>query len=404
MLRNLGFSAASNLSRFLASGVLFIVLAAFWPPELFGRFVFHNVLALMAAMAVDYGLSVKTMRDIADAHASAKSVLLAALRAQLWLLPLSGGIGVALWALGLVTHPVLFAFLWVGQALFALLNTAYGALRGLGRFDAEARIALLGNSAYFVIPLAIVWGGGGAEAVAGGMVAARLLQGAAAAFSLRSLGPRVPHGGYSAGRILRDARPYALESWTSALFQHTDSLIVRLILGEAALGLYQAGARFLAVAIILVQSLGNLAVPSLTRARSDGPAFRRALGRSGLAFAALGVICLFLLAVPGPPFVRLVYGNAYEAVGTLMPLFGLVALIRCLAAGQGMALLALGRQTERFYAVLAALALFVPAGLLGARFGVAGVVWAGAAAAAFLGGLYWWRLRNAMPTAAVRRR
>ena len=71
MLRSLGFSAFSNFSRFLASGVLFIALAALWLPDMFGRFVFHHVLALVAAMVVDYGLALRTMREVAHAPRAA---------------------------------------------------------------------------------------------------------------------------------------------------------------------------------------------------------------------------------------------------------------------------------------------------------------------------------------------
>lgn len=401
MLRSFGFSAFSNFSRFLASGVLFIALAASWPPDLFGRFVFHHVLALVAAMVVDYGLALRTMREVAHAPRAARPVLRATLTAQSLLVPLSGLLGLAFWVAGLIEEPALFALLWLAHVLFNLVNTVYGVCRGIGRHDVEARIALVGNVLLCALPLSIAWTGGGPEAVAAAMVTARLLQVLAVAAHLRVLPEAAEPARESAGRVLRDARAYAVESWVSALFQNADSLIVRLMLGEAALGIYQAGARFMTIAIILAQTVGNLLVPSLTAALAAGRAFRRAAQRTTFLLAALGLASFAGLAILGGPVADLLYGDAYAGVAALMPLFGVVACLRCIAAGQGFVLLALNQQAYRFVAVLAALGVFVAAGPVGAVSGVSGVIWANALAVAALLALYGWRVAISLPPSGV---
>lgn len=401
MLRSLGFSAFSNFSRFLASGVLFIALAALWLPDMFGRFVFHHVLALVAAMVVDYGLALRTMREVAHAPRAARSVLRSTLAAQLLLVPLSGLLGVGFWTAGLIEEPALFALLWLAHVLFNFVNTGYGACRGLGRHDVEARIALVGNVFLCVLPLAVAWTEFGPEAVAAAMVTARLLQALATAAHLSVLPAAAGPARESARRVLRHARVYALENWVSALFQNADSLIVRLMLGEAALGIYQAGARFMTIAIILAQSVGNLLVPSLTAALADRRAFRRSARRTTMVLGGLGLASFAGLALLGGPVADLLYGEAYAGVAQLMPLFGVVACLRCIAASQGFVLLALDQQAYRFLAVLGALGVFLAAGPAGAMLGVSGVIWANALSVAALLALYRWRAALSLPPSDV---
>src|SRR5690606_15662485 len=89
------------------------------------------------------------------------------------------------------------------------------------------------------------------------------------------------------------------------------------------------------------------------------PQFRRAAQRATVPLTALVLVRLAGPALLGGPVAALVSGEAYAGVAALMPLAGVVALLRCVAASQGFVLLALNQQAYRFMAVLGALGVFV---------------------------------------------
>src|SRR5690606_26758956 len=169
---------------------------------------------------------------------------------------------------------------------------------------------------------ALIWPSPHRPAVA--MAIARLLQLASGLW----LGRSFPVGAgdrQTATSAAVAALPYAAEAVLSGLLLQADVIVVAMLLGDAAAGLYQAGSRLVLLALLFAQAVANVTVPSL--AAGGGNAVYRPTRRMLTLYGAAGFL---LLTLAGDRLAAALYGPAYAALGPVMPLFGLVILARCL--------------------------------------------------------------------------
>ena len=399
-LGSIALAGASQLARLLATAVLFILLARLWPPAQFGQFALLNALAMLLGLIAGFGFPTLLMRQVGLDRASVRARFATALRVQTVLAVPCGLLAAGLVLVGAVEDGILFAALLAAALLFQATETLHGAFRGLGRFEAEAGAAAVGNLLFFLLPgaAALTWPSPHPAAVA--MAIARLLQLAIALW----LGRRFPAGAgdrQTATAAAIAALPYAAEAVLAGLLLQADVIVVAMLLGDAAAGLYQAGSRLVLLALLFAQAVANATVPSLAAGLADGGgnAVYRPVRRILALYGAAGFL---LLALAGDVVVAALYGPAYAALGPVMPLFGLVILARCLAAGPGILLIAAGEQAAR--AALGAatgllyLALAVPAAL---GLGIGGVALANAGTMALLGLLYHRRVRARLGAGAA---
>ena len=382
-------SFVSHGARFLANAVLLMVLARLWGPAPFGGFAYATAVAALLGLVCGWGLSQKTTRDVAADPARAGALVRSAVAAQCLLAPALlvavlavGGFGIGP-PRGLLL-PLFGAFVGLNVA-----ETAAAACRGMGRFDAEARASTFGNGVFFGAGVVAALVFPGQEAVALAMFAGRLAHAAGAFLVLRAVTGAPGSPGVAALTTLRAGAVYAGESVATGAFLQIDTVVVKLLLGEAAAGAYQAGVRLVVVALVAAQALAGFFVPSLVARLGDRAAFAREARRVFAAFAGLGCAFLLAFAAWGDGIVHAVYGSEYTRTAALSPLLGLLVCLRCLAAGAGIVLLAAGAQTWRLLATLVAIGAYLAAAaIVGPRLGLDGLVAVNVGALAVLLGLY----------------
>jgi O-antigen/teichoic acid export membrane protein len=149
--------------------------------------------------------------------------------------------------------------------------------------------------------------------------------------------------------------------------------------GEAELGIYTALAHLTVAGNMVMQALGQSAIPRLAQhhAAGDGGAFRRLLLRLlGIGLVA-GMTGLLLVAVAGAPLLRLLYTEEYAGnVGTLGLLMA-AAAISYLAAflGDAMTVFRVFR-TQLLLSALVTLVMAAACCLWVPRYGLHGAAWA----------------------------
>src|SRR3546814_11550788 len=85
---------------------------------------------------------------------------------------------------------------------------------------------------------------------------------------------------------LRGGAVFAAESVVAGAYLQIDTVLVKLVLGDAAAGAYQAGLRFVVVWLVFAQSMGGIFIPALVAPIGAPTAFAAAARRAVLAFAA----------------------------------------------------------------------------------------------------------------------
>ena len=385
----LSLSLLSHGMRFLANAVLLIVLARLWAPAAFGTFAYANAVAVLLGLVAGWGLVQKAMRDTAVAPAGAGAAVRGAVLAQAALLPACVAAAALLAWIGQGPDAHLLLPLFGACVALNLAETAAAACRGIGRFDAEAQASVVGNGVYFAAGAGTALASGDLTAVAWAMFAGRVVHALAGFAILHRAGidPRASPGGPVDS--LRGGAVFAGEAILIGAFLQIDTVLVKLLLGDAAAGSYQAGIRFVVVALVVAQALAGMFVPVLVARLADRAAFGRLARRVVLTFALFGGACLLLFGIWGGQVTLAVYGADYAATARLAPLFGALVFLRCLAAGMGIVLMAAGEQAWRLVATLAALLSYLAgAAVIGAGLGLDGLVAANLAAVSILFVLY----------------
>lgn len=152
---------------------------------------------------------------------------------------------------------------------------------------------------------------------------------------------------------------YGMDVGVATAFVYLDAVLLGIVLNFESVGVYQAGARFYQGAALLPPIFAGVFLPRLARAVGDRAIFeslvRKLYWSSGVTAVLIAIG--FSLSVFG---IHLIYPDPSLAlVGVLMPWFGLLVLIRFIAASQGITVTALGGQMVRAKLFLVALLIMV---------------------------------------------
>lgn len=162
-----------------------------------------------------------------------------------------------------------------------------------------------------------------------------------------------------------------------------DYVIVGRLLGAEELGLYALAFRLPELAVLSVFSIVSaVAFPVYRRASHDPDRLRRgyltAVRLQGVYGAAAGVG----IAVLAPALVLVILGPQWEASAVPLTALGLYAALRSLGVGAQDVYKAIGRPGLAVWTSLLRLVVLVPVLVWATRWGIAGVAWAQAVAAA----------------------
>jgi O-antigen/teichoic acid export membrane protein len=234
----------------------------------------------------------------------------------------------------------------------------FAAFWGWERMHLESIATWLQEGSYLAGTLVVVSNGGGVDGVLACYLGSRAV-GAMSGWLLASrwlgtaLLPR-PHGKFLTA-VLRQSPPFAADDLLSMAYVRADSLLLGLMKGQAAVGLYQAGTNLVLNCNVLARMLNNALYPRMSRCWPDQ------LDR----LRRLRVASLRLLAVVGLPIsvaallladrlIPAVYGDGFGAAVFCFQLLALVIPLRMLGHTLGTTLTAADAQTWRTWGVTAA--------------------------------------------------
>lgn len=368
MKRNFAYTAVSVGSRLLVGLLLFLLLARLWGPAQFGLFSFVFSFSALLVLLVDFGFALYLLREVAASPADAARLIAEALRAKLVLMLMATGLLVGT---GLVIGPValppaLLAPLFLAALAMSFADFFVAPLRALGRYDLEAGLVTLANGLQFALAGTVAWQGGSPMAVGWAMLLARLAYLALALGATRRVVPQLRLGApVAAGpwATLRRAWPYGVDGMLVTAWNQLDVVVVRVLFGLQAVGLYSAGQKIVLGIGALAPVVGNVMIPRMSRLAATGaPAFWSTAAKTAATMACIGAAFGLPLMFFAQPLADLMFGQSYEGLAGLLPLFGGVLLLRYVAASAGVVITAAGFQARRVVVQLAGLA--VVAGLL----------------------------------------
>lgn len=412
MKSNFAFTALTVSSRLLVGFLLFLLLARLWGPTQFGQFTFVFSVCALLVLIVDFGFSVYLLREIAARREQAGALVADALSAKLLLVIACATVSLAVAVLAgpNVIPPALLLPMLLAALSMSFADFFVAPLRALGLFKAECALVVLANLLQFALAGGVAWRGGGVVEVAWTMVVSRLAFVALAGSFLRRVLPdlkrRRPSLRPRQG-ILKLVLPYGLDGALTVAWTQLDVVLVRLLFGQQAVGLYGAGQKVVLGVGALAPVVGNVMIPRMaalaaTRSRD----FWTAAGQAAALLVGIGLVFAVPMMLLSSQLVALFFGPAYRDLADLLPMFGIVLLVRYAGAGAGVAITAAGLQARRVIAQvvgLCAVGLLVPMiPILGLGLrGFIGVYVAGLSTMAIGYGWWLWRLARDYDTRSL---
>ncbi len=327
---SLGRTVGRQTLRLLAGSVsarsldlaFYFLLARTLGVEPFGRFTFALSFTLLFNAIGDLGISTVFTREVARAPERTRELLppCLALKLALAVLVLPAVILAAGMGPGGRESIALVVPIVIGMLVNSTALLFDGLLRASGRAGRSGLNLTAQSVTALLVGLALLGAHAGPLAGALAYLAGSLARVTSAAWWSRDLWLARPAVGASAARhafgnpwaLLREAAPLALSAIFIALYFRIDSVILRAVQGERAVGLYGGIYRMFETVGLLGATFRSVLFPAMSRA-ADDPS--RSLGvlcrksfRIQLVFT-IGVAVFF--AFEAPEIVRLVLGPAY---------------------------------------------------------------------------------------------
>lgn len=341
MVHNFGWLVADKFARLLLSVWIGFVVARYLGPAQFGAYSYALAVVTIGLLLAEGGLEAVVKREILrepgrEATLLAEAGLLrlaigALLYSGLWL-ALAAGWEPAherglLAVLGLMFfQPALFVpDLWFQARLESRVSvTSQTAALVAG---ATARLVLV---AWHAPLIAFAWAAVIEVALAGGLLWWRARR--------RGLGLAVASGlAANVRRLWGDAWPLLASGLAVAIYMRIDTVMLRQMAGEAAVGQYAAAVKFTEVWLFVPGALAVSALPELVRARAAGAeAYARRLAQ----YCNVSTLLAYALAVPtallAPWLIRLAYGPAYAEAAPVLVVHAWVLVFAALGVARGL--------------------------------------------------------------------
>ena len=166
--------------------------------------------------------------------------------------------------------------------------------------------------------------------------------------------------------MLRAGAPFLAISALWMLAFHVDKVMIHEMMDDEAVGYYNAAYRLFEVLIALPLLLGQALYPAFSEqvGLKDLDGLRTLYARTARAFFAVGVPICVGVAMAGPLFLPLLFGDKYAPAGSTLAIFGGILWLWFFSTTGGWMLTALNRLRLVFLANVGSLAVNVGANLV----------------------------------------
>lgn len=195
-----------------------------------------------------------------------------------------------------------------------------------------------------------------------GLTAGAAVGAAVRARGLRRLGVAGGRAGRSAVDLAREALPFAGFTIFTTLYLRVDVVLLSLLATQRELGLYQPPVRFATALIILPDALASILLGRAARS-PEGSDVKRHQERLLAVGVPIGLALVALCAGAGRPVLGALYGAEFREAWLALTLLAATVPVALVAAVNGNALTARGRQRDRVVCLAAASVVAVAAGV-----------------------------------------
>ncbi|HEV8481144.1 MAG TPA: oligosaccharide flippase family protein [Candidatus Eisenbacteria bacterium] len=374
---NAGLLAVSNvLVRGLGMGMM-IVLARYLGPAHYGTYQRAEAFVYLFSIVVNLGLDMILTREVAKHRARASEYFsgilvckaitgLIAYAIILSVAQARGYSGDLMWAIRI------FGFILL---LNSLSETCGAVIQGVQEMRFIALAHLAAQVVFLSVGLASVLTHRSLHWILGALALGAMTQLVFSSLVLRrSFHVRWSFPGFATVRfLLRESLPLALAASFVLVYQQIDAVMLGEYKGDAEVGLYKAGAKFLLIFSVIRDALMVSIYPVFASLAKSEPGRLSALlskvVRYQLGIGFYFILCFVLLSRLAP----VLLGPEFHHSAAMLPILGWILLPQTISIACGRALIASGRQNRLLISTSTSLGVNIGLNLMWIpRFGILG--------------------------------
>jgi len=343
---------ASTILRFINSVLLLVVLARVWGPEQFGIFMYTFTMAGIIVILIDYGFNLQLVKDVAKNNHDVHRLTCQALSIKTFLTTavLILGVPIVISVKAFEGYRLLIILILLSNIL-----NSYGLIfnlsfRGMGKFNLEVMTVSWSTLLTFLIIGTLILSKQGPIIIALGLV---IIKAFFMVHSLITYKKIIDEKKYylstfsSILEALYYGLPFAIHVALSTLYFSIDTIIIQHLLGPRNVGIYQAGLRVMMGGLVLADVLGNVYLNQMSKESANRQAMINLAKRMTRHFLMVGILGFICMIGFSELVVKLIYGIGFSYVISLLPLFGIVLLLRYMATSYGFILTVDDKQGTR---------------------------------------------------------
>ena len=313
---------------------MFIGIARFYGPEIFGQFTFVHTLATIFLLVADFGLDVFLTTEIArqrnraneifQRFFSLKFIVSSIAVLGMWIVPVIHPVNNStLWLIGIFSFYVAFT---------AITNFYFALFKGFEQLQYETKVSFVNNIILLCVLVVLGLIGASIHLVACAFVGIRII-GLFTSFQIAS--KLLPNQSYRLNfsgwkEIRNQVFTFGFHLFFGNLFFVLDTILLAFWRGNHEVGIYQSAFRLITVFLIIPEVIINALLPVLSRFYVENKENWANLSRlmNKTLFLSGMPIALFF-CIYAEQIIYFVYGTkAFSDAIPILRLFGIVLMIR----------------------------------------------------------------------------
>jgi O-antigen/teichoic acid export membrane protein len=332
--KNSFFSFVSISSRLLANVVLFLALARFYGPTLFGKFAFAHSLSLIFILFADFGIDVLFINEIARERENAIRFFQQFFTLKIFL------VGSALLLMNVFIFftnsdpqgKILILIFSIYTVLTALSNFLYSLFKGFEKLEFEMKASLFTNLILLIIAIVLLSLKSDIIIIAIAFVGARFL---GFLLALRYSFVVLPGIKYKLTFVgLSSLKNKVLIFGIHLIFNYLlfqmDTILLAVLKNDYYVGIYQAAFKLILIPLLVPEILINVLTPVLARLNSENKQQWQVVGNAMSKILYIVIIPIsVVLFVYAEQIIKIIYGsNNYQAAIPVLRIFAIVLFLR----------------------------------------------------------------------------
>jgi O-antigen/teichoic acid export membrane protein len=356
--KNSIFSFLSISSRLIANVVLFLAMARFYGPLVFGQFAFAHSLSLLFIMVADFGIDMLFVNEVARDR---KNVTL--LFRQYFTLKIVFTL-IALLGMNVFVFIsdtnfqgkiliLLFSFYTV---LTALSNFLYSLFKGFEKLEYEMKVSIFTNSLLLVVTVILLIINSGVILIAIAFVISRLLGLLIAIKYSYNILPNINFKPTLAGliSIKNKVLIFGLHLVFNYLVFQMDTVLLAMWKGDYHVGIYQAAFKLILIPLLIPEILINVLTPTLARLNVENKQQWNSIGAVMSKILYISIIPIsVIIFVFAEQIINIIYdSNDYSAAIAILKILAVTLFVRINFEAFALMLTTSNRQKTRMIIVI----------------------------------------------------